>query len=243
MTASKKIWVLALLVAVILGLFAGTAMAQDGDEAAAPESRTLGDNTMASMPVGGIIILLSIAALGLIIEYFISIRRDKIIPPEVISELEILFDEEDYEGALGFCESTPGFVTNVVAASLPRMSQGFEAMENAMIQIGEEEAVKLQLKISFLSLCASIGPMTGLFGTVTGMVSAFNTIATSAGGATPQELADGISMALMTTVMGLIVAIPSMAFYFFFKNKVTRVILEAQVICSELIDRFRPVEA
>ena len=122
------------------------------------------------------------------------------------------------------------------------MSQGFESMKDGANEIGEEEAINLQLKVSFLALIASLGPMLGLFGTVVGMVGAFNVIATKTGGANPQDLANGISMALMTTVMGLTVAIPAMGFYFFFKNRVTRIILEAGVIASEFIDRFRPVE-
>ena len=237
MNRNAWIWITIAAVGLMVAM-AEPALAQDG-----PPTRTLGDNILASFPVGLFIIALSVASLGLAIEHFVNVRRDKIIPPEVHQELELLFDDEDYEGALQYCESTPGFVTNVVAAALPRMSQGFDAMQQAMLLVGDEEAVKLQLKVSFLSLIAALGPMLGLFGTVTGMVDAFNVIASSAGGANPQDLADGISMALMTTVLGLIVAIPSTAFYFYFKNKATKIILEAGVVCSLLIDRFRPVEA
>ena len=246
MTTRKFAVLSVLALALTLVFSTGLAYAQDGeggDDDAAPAERTLGDNIMASMPIGGILILLSVGSLGLAIEHFTSIQRDKIIPPEVVQELEALFDEEDYEGALHFCETQPGFVTNVLAAALPRMSQGYEAMASAMEQAGEEEAVKLQMKISLLSLIASVGPMLGLLGTVMGMVSAFNVIATKEGGANPQDLADGISQALMTTVMGLIVALPALMLYFFFKNKTTKLILEAGIVCSELIDRFRPVEA
>ena len=238
----SKVLIVVLVVLFVFSIFATALLAQDSENKPKKRERTLGDNIMASMPVGGIIIAMSIAMVGLVIEHFINIKRDKIIPPEIIQELEVYFDEEDYEGALQFCEATPGFVTNILAASLPRMSQGFESMKDAAQEIGEEEAVNLQLKISFLSLIATLGPMLGLFGTVTGMVGAFNVIATKTGGANPQDLADGISQALMTTVEGLTVAIPSMGFYFFFKNRVTKLILEAGVIASEFIDRFRPVE-
>ncbi len=235
---SRKHWLIILPMAFFaLLVMADPAFADDERE------QSVGAAIMQTMPIGFFIIALSVLSLGLTIEHFVNVRRDKVIPPEVINELEILFDDEDYEGALQFCETSPGFVTNVVGASLPRMSQGFDAMQEAMIQVGEEEAVKLQLKISFLSLIAALGPMLGLFGTVVGMVMAFNEIATARGGANPQDLAHGISMALMTTVMGLIVAIPSTAFYFFFKNRATKIILEAGVICAELVDRFRPVEA
>lgn len=238
----KKALIVLLIVAIALMAVGNLALAQDGDGGAKKTSRNIGYYIMASMPVGLFLILLSVAGVGLVIEHFVNVRRDKIIPPEVVNELEILFDDEDWEGALQFCETTPGFVTNVVGAALPRMSQGHDAMAAVAGQVGDEEAIKLQLKISFLSLIAAIGPMLGLFGTVFGMVIAFDVIASKAGGANPQDLADGISQALVTTVMGLIVAIPNTIFYFFFKNKVTKLILEGSVICSEFIDRFRPVE-
>jgi biopolymer transport protein ExbB len=236
-----KLTILVIVILVVFGMFAGLVMAQDADTEGKTKI-TIGDNIMASMPIGGVIIAISIALMGLIIEHFVNIKRDKIIPPEVIQELEVYFEEEDYEGALEFCEATPGFVTNVLATALPRMSQGFEAMKEGAQEIGEEEAVNLQIKISFLSLISTIGPMLGLFGTVTGMVTAFNVIAASAGNASPAKLADGISQALMTTVLGLTVAIPALGFYFFFKNRVIKIILEAGVVVSEFIDRFRPVD-
>ena len=227
-------------VLLLFSLFAGVVSAQDDDEAS--KEITLGDNLKATGLVGIFIGLLSIAMIAFIIEHFINIQRSKIIPPEVIQELEVFFEEEDYEGALQFCEANPGFVTNILAAALPRMSQGFEAMKETAQDIGEEEAVTLQIKISFLSLSAGLGPLLGLFGTVWGMIKAFNKLASMKGSANASSLATGISLALMTTLLGLLIAMPSLLFYFFFKNRVTKIILEAGVIVSEFVDRFRPVE-
>lgn len=227
-------------VLLIFGLFAGVVSAQDDEETST--TITLGDNLKATGLVGIFIGLLSIAMIAFIIEHFINVQRGKIIPPEIIQELEVFFEEEDYEGALQFCEANPGFVTNILAAALPRMSQGFEAMKETAMEIGEEEAVNLQIKISFLSLSAGLGPMLGLFGTVWGMIKAFNKLASMKGAANAASLATGISLALMTTLLGLLIAMPSLLFYFFFKNRVTRIILEAGVVVSEFVDRFRPVE-
>jgi len=241
---NKKLILAGILLALfsIFTTFAAMAIAQDAPapDTAKRKERTLGDNIMASMPVGGLIILINVVAFGLIIEHFVNVRRDKVLPPEIVQELEILFDDEDYEGALQFCESNPGFVTNIVGAALPRMSNGYDAMVSMSNQVGEEEAVKLQLKISYLGLAGAIGPLLGLFGTVTGMVDAFSVIASKPGGANAQDLAEGIMQALMTTVEGLIVAIPCVGFYFVFKNKVTRIVMEGGIIVSELLDRFRP---
>ena len=91
---NRKVLLIAILSVIVLGFLAATAVAQDtAAQQGAPPERTLGDNIMASMPVGAVIILVSVAALGLIIEHFINVRRDKVIPPEIVGELEILFDD------------------------------------------------------------------------------------------------------------------------------------------------------
>ena len=77
---------------------------------------------------GWIIIFHSIAAMALIIEHFVNIKREKLAPPETIDELEALFEEEEYQEALEFCEANPNFVTNVVAAGLPKLNAGFDTM-------------------------------------------------------------------------------------------------------------------
>ena len=236
-----KLSVLVLTILLLFSVFAGVVSAQDEEDEATTQI-TLGDNLKATGIVGVFLALLSIAMVAFVIEHFINVQRTKIIPPEIIQELEVFFEEEDYEGALQFCESNPGFVTNILAASLPRMSQGFEAMKETAQEIGEEEAVNLQIKVSFLSLSAGLGPMMGLFGTVWGMIAAFNKLASMKGSANAAQLASGISMALMTTLLGLLIAMPSLLFYYFFKNRVTKIILEAGVVVSEFVDRFRPVE-
>jgi biopolymer transport protein ExbB len=81
--------------------------------------------------------------------------------------------------------------------------------------------------------------MLGLFGTVTGMIEAFQTIASMGASVTPSDLAGGISKALVTTFLGLFVAIPTMIAYFFFRNKVVRVTLEIGAIADDLVERFR----
>ena len=84
--------------------------------------------------------------------------------------------------------------------------------------------------------------MMGLLGTVYGMILAFQTIASARGAPEPAELANGISLALVTTFEGLLVAIPATAFYFFFRNKVVALGLQVTGIIEDLFDRFRPTD-
>lgn len=189
--------------------------------------------------IGWVIILLSVVSMTLIIENMISLNRDKLIPPGALTTLEGMFDDEDYEGALQLCEAEDSPLTNTLSPALARMDGGYEAMLDALIESGDEQATYLGQKISYLSLIAGISPMLGLFGTVWGMIVAFDTIRQTGGAAKPDELAEGIMLALVTTFLGLFVAIPTSAFYFFLRNRVSRIVIEINAVCSELLERFR----
>lgn len=190
--------------------------------------------------IGAVIIILSIIALTLAIEHFVTIKREKLAPPEAVDELEELLQEGNYQEALEYCESEPCFFTNVVAAGIRMLGHPFNAVEKALEEKEDEETVKLQQKIGWLSLIAGIGPMLGLFGTVVGMVGAFGTIAAAgSAGVEPSDFAGDIQLALVTTVLGLMVAIPTTAFYVFFRNRVTMLSLEIGAIVEEMFERFR----
>ncbi len=230
----KPAILIAVLVAVFLMVSANTAFAQDEGNS------TLGDVIVGGGLVGWVIILLSIVSLALAIEHTVTIRRDKIVPPELIDEVEALFEEEEYQEALELCENEPNFLTNVLSAGLPKINAGFDAMEKAMDEVAEEETIKLHQKIGWLSLIGNIAPMMGLFGTVLGMIGAFNEITRLGANVTPKDLSAGISTALITTLFGLFVAMPALFFFFMFRNKVIKVSLEISAIAADLVERFRP---
>jgi biopolymer transport protein ExbB len=194
----------------------------------------------AAGPIGYLIILMSVVAMALVIEHFMTIKREKLAPPEVIDEVEELFQEGNYQEALEACEANPCFFTNVVSAGIRKLGHDFAAIEKSLEEMEDEESIKLQQKIGWLSLIAGIGPMMGLFGTVVGMVGAFGKIANAgAGGVNPADFAGSISLALMTTVLGLTVAIPTTAFYAYFRNRVTMVSIELGALIEDLFERFR----
>lgn len=198
------------------------------------------DAIKAAGPIGALIILMSVVAMALVIEHFMTIKREKLAPPEVIDEVEELFQEGNYQEALEACEANPCFFTNVVSAGIRKLGHDFAAIEKSLEEMEDEESIKLQQKIGWLSLIAGIGPMMGLFGTVVGMVGAFGKIASAgAGGVNPADFAGSISLALMTTVLGLTVAIPTTAFYAYFRNRVTMVSLELGALVEDLFERFR----
>lgn len=189
--------------------------------------------------IGWLIILCSVVMLALAIEAFVNVTPQKLMPPELVTELETLFEDQEYQEAMELCESEQTFLTNVVGAALPKISLGYEAMAKAVSDVADEESVKLHQKVSYLSLLGNISPMLGLFGTVLGMIAAFQVIANAAGPPEPKALAGQIQVALITTFLGLLVAIPAMCFFFFFRNRVVRITLEVTGIADELIEKFR----
>lgn len=212
------------------------------EPASAPATWGWGQTLKAMGICGYIIVALSVAGLALIIEFAVNLRRDKLIPPHAISELEQLFEQEQYEQAMELCEAEDSFFTRILGAGLAKLGAGYDRMVEAVQEAGEEELTAVNHKIGYLALIGTIAPMLGLLGTVIGMIESFAKIASMGGAANPVDLAAGISKALVTTFEGLIVAIPVMSAYNFFKNRATRIMLETGMIIGDLMDRFRPAQ-
>jgi len=189
--------------------------------------------------IGIVIILLSVATLALVIEFSVNVRRDKICSPEIIDELEALLEENEYQEALELCESEPNFLTRSLAAGLPRLNEGYAKVAEAIEAQAGIEAVKLQQKVGWMLFLSNVAPMLGLFGTVFGMIKAFDTIVALGAKVTPAKLAGGISAALITTFLGLLVAIPAVAAYQYFRNKATRISIDFAGILEDMTERFR----
>lgn len=244
----SSLWSAAAVVAINLAIGA-VAFAQDAAEGGGSASKMdFGFFNVWILGGGGIgflfllpIEVASIATIAFIIEHFVTLQRDKLVPPEIVVELETLLDEEQYEEAINLCEATKNYITNIVGAAIAKVGDGFDAMMDSAGAATDEQNLKLQHKISWLPLLGNIGPLMGLFGTVTGMVMAFTQIASSTGSPSPQDLAAGIFTALVTTVWGLLVAMPATFFAFIFKVRVQRLSFELSGVAMEIVERFKPV--
>jgi biopolymer transport protein ExbB len=130
---------------------------------------------------------------------------------------------------------------HVLAAGLAKLSKGYPQAIEAMQQVGEEENMRLEHRLSYVGLIGSLSPMVGLLGTVDGMVQSFMKIAESTVTPKPAELAQGISTALITTLVGLCLAIPAIAIFGILKNRIARLVLEVGMLSEELMGRFADV--
>lgn len=223
-------------------LFATVALAQD-DAAPKAQPNPIIDALSNAGPIGYVIIAISIVSVALIVENFMSIKRDKLAPVDTVEELEAYFDEEQFQEAIDLCEDERTYLTRVVEAGLSKLGHSFDTIQTAVREMQEEETVKLFQKIGWLSLIAASAPMMGLLGTVTGMFVTFGEIAAAGGSVSPADLAGGIKLALTTTILGLIVALPTGAFFFVLRNRVVRLTIEVNAITEDLFERFRAKKA
>jgi biopolymer transport protein ExbB len=189
------------------------------------------DTLKAGGTIGAIIILLSFVAVGLVVEHFLSLRVSRIMPEAVLADLEKQIAQGRIQEAIDYCYEprNASLATDVVLAGLERFKSsefGFAEYKSACEEAGEEGTARLYRKIDILNLIGVIAPMLGLLGTVQGMIEAFNVIASSGGAAKPYMLADSISKALVTTFEGLVVAIPAMVAYSFFRSQIDHLVAE-----------------
>jgi biopolymer transport protein ExbB len=174
--------------------------------------------------IGYILIALSVLALTMIIIHCVQIRRKVLVPPEQVEVLDDLLNRGEVAGALEYCVNpdNDSYLTRILAAGLTRYERsafGAFELKNAVEEAGEEQTARLYRSTDVLSVIGSISPLLGLTGTVLGIVGAFKTLSA---GATPdhQALAGHISLALITTLLGLIVAIPCMVLFTYFRNRI-----------------------
>ena len=190
--------------------------------------------------IGGIIWGLSVVTVALIIHYFITVRRGNVIPDLVRQQIQGLFDNKQYREAIEVTATEPSMLSYVVHAALGEAARGFAAMERAMEEASEEKTSDMLRRIEWLNLIGNISPMLGLLGTVWGMILAFMEIVKARGMPPPENLARSIGIALVTTLLGLAVAIPSLSVFAVIRNRIDALSSEAVAAAAELIATFRP---
>ena len=182
-----------------------------------------------------LLLCLSLTALYLVIDHLLTLRAKDIMPTGLGVQLRELLIDGKYREADTLCRENPCVLTFVISHGLGEMEGGWEAIEKAMEDAMAEQSARLFRKIEYLSVIGNIAPMVGLLGTVTGMIFAFQQVATTQGAAGAGDLAEGIYQALVTTVGGLIVAIPSLGAFAIFRNRVDHLVAEASYVVQHTI--------
>lgn len=193
-----------------------------------------------------VLLALSVTAAYLVFEHVLTIRRQELIPAELEEEVGKQLTAGNLSQAIDACKRRPGFLSFVLMQGLAEADGGWPAVEKGLEDALADQAARLLRKIEYLSVIGNIAPMVGLLGTVTGMIFAFQRVATTQGAAGAGDLAEGIYQALVTTVGGLIVAIPSLAAFAVLRNRVDQLVAETayvvQHVCRPLRRRL-PAQA
>ena len=190
--------------------------------------------------------LLSVAIVTIGIERFLSLRREKLFPQALVTDLAGLSRGPgglDPRKAYQLCQQHPSSASQIIRSMLTRVGRPQLELEHAVNEATEREANRLTSLGSWLTLAAAIAPLIGLLGTVWGITQAFyDTTQLVAGQNRAEALAQGIYTALVTTMCGLLIAIPAAVMAHFFENRIITVLNEIEEMISSLLPQFEKYE-
>ena len=180
------------------------------------------------------LLLASVIAVALIIERLVTLRRSRIAPPGLLDKVLADLRQKDVSGEMANRVAAHSPLGKVLAAGLRNVNSSREVMKEAIEESGRVVAHELERFLTTLGTIAAISPLMGLFGTIVGMIDIF--ASQSAAGTNPQQLAQGISTALNSTGLGLIIAIPATIFWRHFRALVDSFVIEMEQQAIRLVE-------
>jgi len=184
------------------------------------------------------IILCSVIALGVFLERVFYLRRKKIIPEDLLRDVEDLVKADRVNDVLGLLRRDRSPMARIFLAAIKNYGKNRETIKVAVEEVGGQEAEYLNKYVVILSVIAQVSPLLGLLGTVQGMIQVFNKVI-SGSVADPSQMAGGISVALITTASGLTVAIPALIGYHYLQGKVNDLVLDMQQYSIGLVELIK----
>jgi biopolymer transport protein ExbB len=182
--------------------------------------------------------LTSIVVVWFSIERMVVLRRGRVIPrPFVRRFFEHLEEGKlDPRSALKLCEESGSPISSIFAHGIRKWGKSSVEVEQAIIDGGERQVSQLRTHLRVLNGASTVAPLLGLLGTVVGMIASFNEIATKAGMGKSEALAAGIGLALLTTAVGLMIAIPALIMYMYLSGRVDALVMEMDALAQDLVD-------
>jgi biopolymer transport protein ExbB len=180
------------------------------------------------------LLLASVIAVALIIERFVSLRKEKVVPPTLLDQVVSVYQRQGVSQDVVEKLAADSPLGMVLAAGLRNHKSSRYVMKEAIEETGRSVAHDLERFLTTLGTIATAAPLLGLFGTVIGMIEIF--ASQSPTGTNPAQLAHGISIALYNTAFGIGISIPALIFYRHFRNKVEGFVVDMEQAAAKLID-------
>jgi biopolymer transport protein ExbB len=239
----KGVFLLLLLAVVGWVIFTTTRGGLAPKETQGGQGRTLLEQFVIS---GGpivwfILVPMSLAMVYLATEYCLTIRRKALLPADTGAEITRIVQEAELKRLAVEIGQRDDILGTAVAKALSKGVDDWFRMRETMFESVQDQAVALMRRIEWINLIGNVSPMVGLFGTVVGMIQLFNAMVAAGGQPQPVQLAAGISVALVTTFWGLLIAIPALAVYGIFRNRIETLANEAITQGEEILAQVRRV--
>lgn len=230
--------------AVAVSMLSTTSRAQEEAAEAAEGGGTVEESFLGWMinesgPIGLVLLLMSLYMVAVIAWMLLEYRRSKVLPEALTRELNDHLSARRFPQAYDRLAGDGSMLAKVLGAGVRRLGLGPAAAHHAMQTANDDATMEMEHRTTYLATIGTLGPLIGLLGTVYGMIVSFRVMASDG---TPDAtlLAGGISTALFATLEGIFVAIPAIASYAFFRNRIARLSLEVELAAEGLLEQFAP---
>lgn len=233
-------WIVIGACAALLVVSASAAIAADGEGDGVAGTPFL-EILLAGAEWPGVVIgFMSLASVTIIVENFLTVRRATTAPAEEIEAARAMIEKREFKEIIDYVRGRRSMFADVLTTSLRHGRHGFDAMHEAAEERTGAWTSRLFRRVEYLHIIGNLGPLMGLLGTVLGMIRAFGVMQAMHGAYKPEDLAGGISLALVNTFLGLAVAIISLGFFGICRNRVDSLTIQAHAAVVDVLEYFRP---
>lgn len=184
-----------------------------------------------------VFLIISFLLVALTFKYALALRRTQNIPQGLDVQFEELLNQRQFQQAYEMTKNDDSYLGQVLSAGLAKLASGYDKSVQAMQETSDNISMTFEHGLSYIGMIAGTSTMLGLLGTVSGMIQSFKVIAQATTAPKPNELAGGISTAMFTTLVGLVIAIPAIVIFQIFKNKLARTVFEVGTISEDLLGK------
>jgi biopolymer transport protein ExbB len=185
--------------------------------------------------IGLLILVLSFFLIATVVRMFMELRPQVVEPPEVVAQCTVLIEQRDFRALYTFVQADESLFSKALASGLTEIPHGLHEAREAMDRVAEVETSLMEKKVAILGMLGTLGPMIGLLGTLSGMIKSFGKIATGGTTLKAEEVAGGISEALLLTFEGVGLAILAIIFFTVFKSRIANLTSNALLQADKML--------